>query len=940
MKIKERINTFSHTKAGYYLLYTFLFILACFLVFFVFIQNDKGFIWVKGVGDGYSQHYTSLMYLGQWGREILKNIFVEHNFTVPLWDFSIGYGADIITSMHYYAIGDPLNLLSVAVPSEYTEYLYNFLVLLRFYLAGITFSLFSFKMNKSKWGTLAGAFVYVFSGFMIIAGIRHPFFVNPLIYLPLVLLGAEKILRKESFYVFVLSVCLCAVSNFYFFYMIVIATIIYVAVRYFTMHREKSLKDAFITIGKFMSLGLLGTLMAAVIFVPVISVLLYSGRIGNEQIIEMFYNSNYYRNLFTSSFITPTAESWMILGFSAPAFVSFITLIIGNKKHKGIKIGFIILAIISLIPFLGKAMNGFSYISNRWCFIIAALVAFTVATMWESMFTLSKKKFLWLSSLTVIYFGLVLLLEKQNRKAALLSFVFVCISLSLIWIYKNLNISLLLKRAMCFSLVSVIILSCGVNAYFKYSGNNGNYVSEFMKTGKALKGINKSSDSIMKKYASEKDFSRYEQTKVSNLNASTITKTYGIQYYWSLENGYSGKFFSENAINSFKPQMFQTINSRAYLDALASVKYYLDAEEGIVPFGFEKIDEVKKNKKKYSVYENNYSLPLGYTYSSYITKDDYNKMDAAQKQQAMLQGVVVEDSSLVKNYEKTNPVYSHKTENPTVTPNKKVGILKDGSFVVNNKNSSITLSFNGMKNCETYLSIEGIDFEPKNKYQLYMDDCKKYYSKNKFSKLSEKQQEKLKSLPEPNKRKKKNSALVLGVASGGKKTKIQYATDFYRYSSVNNNYFVNVGYSKKARNTITLTFPVVGVYKIGNISVVHQPMENYTTQINLLKEDIMTNEKIETNKVSGEISLNENKILAFSVPYSKGWKAYVDGKETEILKANTMYMALPLEKGQHKITLKYRTPLLRESVIVSVFALIIFICLSITYTKIKKKRLS
>jgi uncharacterized membrane protein YfhO len=45
-----------------------------------------------------------------------------------------------------------------------------------------------------------------------------------------------------------------------------------------------------------------------------------------------------------------------------------------------------------------------------------------------------------------------------------------------------------------------------------------------------------------------------------------------------------------------------------------------------------------------------------------------------------------------------------------------------------------------------------------------------------------------------------------------------------------------------------------------------------------------------------------------SIPYQKGWTAYVDGQETELLRANYMYMALPIEAGEHTIELKFEIP--------------------------------
>ena len=55
-----------------------------------------------------------------------------------MWDMHIGYGSDNLTTLHYYVIGDPLTLLSVFVPEKDTEILYELLIFLRIYLAGIT----------------------------------------------------------------------------------------------------------------------------------------------------------------------------------------------------------------------------------------------------------------------------------------------------------------------------------------------------------------------------------------------------------------------------------------------------------------------------------------------------------------------------------------------------------------------------------------------------------------------------------------------------------------------------------------------------------------------------------------------------------------------------------------------------------------------------------
>lgn len=65
--------------------------------------------------------------------------------------------------------------------------------------------------------TLIGAFTYSFSGYVMIYGIKHPLFINPMIYLPIIFIGLDKVLKKEKSILFIIMVSISLSSNFYFF---------------------------------------------------------------------------------------------------------------------------------------------------------------------------------------------------------------------------------------------------------------------------------------------------------------------------------------------------------------------------------------------------------------------------------------------------------------------------------------------------------------------------------------------------------------------------------------------------------------------------------------------------------------------------------------------------------------------------------------------------
>jgi len=148
-------------KKDFFIVYTIIFAITAFAVYSYFLFSKKTLI---VSGDGWKQHFTAFVYFGQYIRKIIRTLFIEHSLVVPQWNFNIGYGGDILTTLHYYVIGDPLDLLSVLCPKKYSAFLYSFLSVFRVYLSGLAFSAFCFykKKKTSRIAVISGSLVYVF----------------------------------------------------------------------------------------------------------------------------------------------------------------------------------------------------------------------------------------------------------------------------------------------------------------------------------------------------------------------------------------------------------------------------------------------------------------------------------------------------------------------------------------------------------------------------------------------------------------------------------------------------------------------------------------------------------------------------------------------------------------------------------------------------------
>jgi len=64
-------------------------------------------------------------------------------------------------------------------------------------------------------------------------------------------------------------------------------------------------------------------------------------------------------------------------------------------------------------------------------------------------------------------------------------------------------------------------------------------------------------------------------------------------------------------------------------------------------------------------------------------------------------------------------------------------------------------------------------------------------------------------------------------------------------------------------------------------------------------------ERYENQTVTVTTAANGDAILVLADAFYPGWQAYVDGKETPILRANHFYRAVALPKGEHHVEFRY-----------------------------------
>ncbi len=871
-------------KRKQFLIYSLVFIPLFLGTFCGLYLNGKSFVWQ---GDGFRQYYPALQYLGRYYRSLISGV-CHLDFSIPMMDYSIGQGEDIITTFCNYGLGDPFSLLAVFFTGKKSmEILYAVLIALRLYTAGIAFLCFANGKNWDKRDSLAGAFLYVFCGFALWS-IKDPFFLNGMIYLPLVLLGVERIRQQRKPGVMILATCFCALSGYYFFYMIVLASVCYFVLTEIKQ-KPQNWKEVGKDLGAVFFPALSGTLMSSILLVPSLFGFLASSR-GTVKVplpSLLLYGGKYYKQLFTQFLaVTPSEDASAVWYFSMGALVFIVVVVTfmgerAKKKWWITGLGLTVLAVCS--PLMGYVMNGMGYITNRFMFIASFFMACLVVKMLPEIYRLgsTQKKRLWLGAGGYgIAAGIVA--GKESVVQSVCMVVFLMITCALLWFVKE-------EKKLRLALFVVLVCNIAANGNVMYQPFGANIQKTYLKAGtvqkqydqKAVREAAKASDTTKMERVDVMTDRGYNPNRAVTMRATTHPYLGCSVYYSVVSGGFSKLMLAlENSSGLMYSHRLIGMDGRSILDQLAGVRYVVCDEPSMVPYGYE--------KKSETLYENTEPVSIGYVYHAYMTETTAEKLDALDLQNALLHAAVVgEHSNLLKEAENAGLQEevrnAQKTSLPFTMTDRKSFDWNQGVLGIKRKNGSFCTQITMHPGYEYYLRFRGLKMKKTEK-----------------------------------------NALWANVTMGELVREFVISDDSYDFHLDRDNYMVTLG-SVTEEQTKDLRFRINGpaVYTLQDIEIVEVSMENYHQRVQDLMQEPVTDIKKQRNGMTGKVTNKEDGILCLAVPYRQGYRLMVDGKETEIQEINKMYVGAYLEKGEnHAILLTYETPGLKMGVILTTIGVI------------------
>ena len=900
----------SHKKALWYLI--LITTLLSLIVYKDFILTNTPYLFTSSDAAHQFFPFNTAMY---------NDIYTDK---LPMWSFQIGLGAPYIPNQ----FGDIFRIIPILFGSNVSNSIMVYMQIIKIVLSSVLFYTYLKKINLEPTSCFIGAIGYSFSGIMIIRG-NWISYSTEIVLCALLLVCLERYFQdgKWTLLVFLISYIFIALSIFHIFWY-TLFLILYLTIRYI-LSAEFNWSNYGRCLLKCAGIYISAMLISSIVLAPTLILSFDTGRSTSTQntalgidLIKHFKENltiKKYIPIYMSLFpvdimgLYHLTTSGDVLGrpilYCSLFFLLLFPQGIFFAKNK-IKKVFIFLTILAslylLSPTIVYASNlfiGTSYkLNSLWIIILILIVGAYGFNKCIINNTCNIK--LLFTTFIVLAFTFVLFSKKTNLQlhtpTVVTTWIMLIIYVFVIYFMFNrtkgfhTSISLLVLvciEALMFSFVTV-------NSSFKLvaahiSSQYNEYNDDFSKTITQLKEYDK--DEFYRIFSTD-NFSTFCNPLLYNYYSTTA-------YYSFLPQSMVN--FKKILLNDENPSIFKDFGDRQWLNSLVSLKYLIsDIEQEDMQ------DYLLFSNQKYFVYINPNALPLGFTYDTYISLEEFLSATEEEKDYMLLSGFVSD---------------SDEDDYKTYTSNE---FMENINTLFENIQFSID-SIQGIKelydsrNDHIAYKVETFDNTPADPMifiNLYEKLTGSSYIEISFDITSEIQTQ--------------GSIFLYNSLSNTLYT--QDATNFAIKEGTNNYLFkIPIKFYMDIVDSMRLDVGSHdGLYEIKNIQISHLSQLNndrisdmYEQSIGKRRENVLEIIEFSNNKITGKINSEENNMLFLSIPYSKGWTATIDGEPVQISEINIGFLGIPLSAGYHDIEISFMLPGLVLGAVLSVsgiFLILIF----------------
>ena len=645
---------------GYWLRLAFVYGMGVALIFFLpFIIFDNGYFLFYGDFNVQQVPFYQMCHdairNGSWG-----------------WSWTTDLGANFIGSYTFYLLGSPFFWLTIPFPSQAVPYLMGPLLVLKFGCASLTSFLYLRRYTVRPGYALIGSLIYAFSGFSIY-NIFFNHFHEAIIFFPLMLWALDEYMYHRRRYIFALTVFLCCMVNYYFFVGQVVFLLIYWIVRVATGNWKISVRDFL----QLLCEAIIGVMCTCVLLIPTVFAVTQNPRVVDPPIgwsaLLYDYNQRYIHILECFFFppdiparpnFTPNSEAkWASLGAWLPLFsMSGVIAFLQYKKKHWLKSLLMILFFMAAIPALNAAFQAFNMAYYaRWFYMLTLMMSLATVASLQFSDVDWKRAIHWTFGITLgiaLPIGLMpkhvdsssggkeTVIGLEDYPTRFWTYVAIALlSLSLLVIifrYYKWN----RKRFLQSCVVGITLITAFYAAYFialgkTQSDDTHHWIIPY--------SLNKGSEINLPD----------DKTTFSRIDVYDGMDNQGM--YWQRPTIQAFHSIVPGSIMEFYPTIGVTrdVGSRpdvsVYgLRGLTSCRWLFDPISSGGDFTTTGGKMQMPGWSYYAtqngcrIYQNNYFIPMGFSYDSYITRSEYNTSIQSDRHLLLLKAIVLEDADVSK----------------------------------------------------------------------------------------------------------------------------------------------------------------------------------------------------------------------------------------------------------------------------------------------------
>ena len=592
------------------------------------------------------------------------------------WNQHTDLGANFIGSYSFYLLGSPFFWLTIPFPSQWLQFLMGPLLILKFACASLTGYIYIHRYTKSPDTALIGAVLYAFSGFSVY-NVFFNHFHEAIVFFPLLLAALDEYMENRRRGLFALAVFACCLVNYYFFVGQVTFCLVYFFLRLICGSWKISWKDFFLLALE----AVIGVGLSCVLLAPSVLAVVQNNRVDNmiNGWNAVLYNRNQrYLHIIECFFFppdlparpnfTPDSESkWSSLGAWLPLFG--MTGVIGwlqlRRKHWLKKMLWVLFAM-ALVPFLNASfqmMNSAFY--ARWYYMLTLMMALATVMALENERVDWRRSILWCFVITcaiALVVGFMPVKETVDGKEfwsmgledyptrfwTYVAISLICLGLVVYLFTFRRESREAFKRGTMWSLSLVAVL---YSIFFIAIGKTqSDYTWDHIIPYELNGGANVPISDLQ---SCRSDF--YESMD----NAAMFWQIPSIQAFHSIVPGSVMDFYDSIGVQrdvGSRPKV-----SHYPIRGLLSVRWLFDEDHDSEFFAGADLDEPAMpgwgyygNANGYDIWENQYYIPMGFTYEYYQTRSEYDgrtegsDTSAGTRELSMLRAIVVENEDVQK----------------------------------------------------------------------------------------------------------------------------------------------------------------------------------------------------------------------------------------------------------------------------------------------------